>query len=169
MQADERYMRLALQEAEQAALLGEIPVGAVAVLGTAVVGRGANSSIGSHDPTAHAEIVALRAAATATRNYRLTGATLYCTVEPCLMCVGAMLHARIGRLVYGAADPKVGAAGRLDALSPAGADFNWRFDVQGGVLADEAATLLRNFFRVRRIAAGAELEDVKDGEVPKWP
>ncbi|HSF99725.1 MAG TPA: tRNA adenosine(34) deaminase TadA, partial [Vicinamibacterales bacterium] len=105
----ESFMREALVLAESAARSGEVPVGAVVVVGDEVVGRGHNQPIGSHDPTAHAEIVAMRDAARRLGNYRLTGATLYVTVEPCLMCVGAMVHARVGTLVYGATEPKAGA------------------------------------------------------------
>ena len=161
-----RYMRLALAEAERAARLGEVPVGAVLVLGDEVVGRGANAPIVSCDPTAHAEILALREAGSRVRNYRLSGATLYCTVEPCLMCLGAALHARVARVVYGAADPKIGATGSLETLRGGGGSFNHRFDVIPEVLADEAAALMTEFFRERRSRGARELAS---GEVPKWP
>lgn len=142
-------MRAALQEARKAADAGEVPVGAVVVLGDNVIGTGFNHPISSHDPTAHAEVVALRAAARAVGNYRLTGATMYVTVEPCLMCVGAMVHARIGLVVYGAAEPKAGAlesmtrAHELDGL-------NHRLSTIGGVLEDESRDLLQSFFKQRR-------------------
>jgi len=132
-------MRLALEQADAAGRRGEVPVGAVAVIGDRVVGRGANASIARNDPSAHAEILALREAGATLGNYRLAGATLYCTVEPCLMCMGAALHARIERLVFGAADPKVGAASLLELLRPGGASFNHRFEITGGVLADESS------------------------------
>jgi len=146
-------MRKALDLASLAAGAGEVPVGAVVVLEGKVAGRGWNSPISRTDPTAHAEILALREAAASAGNYRLTGAVLYSTVEPCLMCVGAMLHARIGRLVYGAADPKVGATGKLEGFRESGAVFNHGFRIDGGLLADESSALLREFFERRRAAA----------------
>jgi tRNA(adenine34) deaminase len=142
-------MKSALIEARKAAEAGEVPVGAVVVLNGEVVGEGFNRPISSHDPTAHAEVVALRAAGRAMGNYRLTGATMYVTVEPCLMCVGAMVHARIGLVVYGAAEPKAGAlesmtrAHELDGL-------NHRLNTIGGVLEDESRQLLQQFFQARR-------------------
>jgi tRNA(adenine34) deaminase len=147
--ANAEFMRAALAEARKAAEAGEVPVGAVIVLDGQVIGAGFNHPISSHDPTAHAEVVALRAAAHAIGNYRLTGATMYVTVEPCLMCVGAMVHARIGLVVYGATEPKAGAlesmtrAHELDGL-------NHRLNTIGGVLADESRDLLQAFFRQRR-------------------
>jgi tRNA(adenine34) deaminase len=153
---DDRFMQQALSLAEEAGSRGEVPVGAVMVADGRVVGSGANAPIGSCDPTAHAEVLALREAARHTGNYRLTGATLYCTVEPCLMCLGAAVHARIGRLVYGASDPKVGAVGALEELTREGALLNHRFETTGGVLAEEASALLRRFFRDRRDAPGSE-------------
>ena len=147
--ADERFMRLALEQAEEAGRRGEVPVGAVAVIGDRVVGCGANSPIARNDPTAHAEVVALRDAGRALANYRLDGTTLYCTVEPCLMCLGAALHARIDRLVFGAADPKIGATSFLENPR-SGASFNHRFEIAGGVLAEESSAMLRAFFRARR-------------------
>src|SRR5258708_23829020 len=113
MESDAHHMDLALAEARKAAASGEVPVGAVIVSGGEIVGRGFNEPIGSHDPTAHAEIIAMRAAALTLGNYRLKGATIYCTVEPCMMCAGAMIHARIARLVFGTPDPKAGAAGSI--------------------------------------------------------
>ena len=142
-------MRLALAQAERAGAAGEVPVGAVVVLDDRVIGEGFNQPISSADPTAHAEIVALRAAAAAIGNYRLTGTTLYVTVEPCLMCVGAMVHARVGLVVYGAAEPKAGA---LQSMTRAHelAGLNHRVQVVDGVLADESKALLQAFFQARR-------------------
>lgn len=146
---DKHWMQQALALARCAAADGEVPVGALLVQDGKVIGEGWNKPIGEHDPTAHAEVVALRAAAQALRNYRLTGATLYVTLEPCLMCCGAMLHARIARLVYGASDPKVGAAGgHFNAFTASG--LNHQLAVTGGVLAEESAALLQGFFRARR-------------------
>ena len=151
---DAELMRLALQEAREAGLAGEVPVGAVVAVDGKVAGRGRNSPVGLHDPTGHAEILALRAAAKKTGNYRLTGATLFSTVEPCLMCLGAAIHARIGRVVYGASDPKVGATGLLSRIRDEGAWLNHSFQVSGGLLAGEASGLIQDFFRDRR-AEGA--------------
>lgn len=147
--ADERWMSEALVEARLARGRGEVPVGAVVVRSGTVVGRGGNQPIGGADPTAHAEIVALRAAARAAGNYRLTGAALYVTVEPCLMCAGALVHARIGRLVFGAAEPRAGAVRSImRALDhPA---LNHRVEVAGGVLESECTALMRAFFAERR-------------------
>ncbi len=150
MNADERWMRLALDLAGRAETLGEVPVGAVVVIDGELAGRGFNHPIRGCDPTAHAEIAALRDASRKLANYRLTGATLYCTVEPCIMCLGAALHARIGRLVYGASDPRVGAVAELDRLRGTGALFNHRLDCLGGVLAAESSELIRGFFEKRR-------------------
>jgi tRNA(adenine34) deaminase len=142
-------MRRALAEATRAQALGEVPVGAVIVLNGVVVGAGCNRPIAAIDPTAHAEIEALRAAATSLGNYRLTGATLYVTIEPCLMCVGAMIHARIGLVVYGAAEPKAGAlVSALRAHETPG--LNHRLEVLGGVLEGECRALLQDFFKTRR-------------------
>ena len=142
-------MRRALVLAGEAAQSGEVPVGAVVVVDGAIVGEGFNQPIAAHDPTAHAEIVALRAAAQALGNYRLTGATLYVTVEPCLMCVGALVHARIGEVVYGAAEPKAGA---IESMTSAHElpGLNHRLTALGGVLADDSRALLQHFFRNRR-------------------
>lgn len=146
-------MRIALELAQAAAAAGETPVGAVIVDPATgeVVATGANQPIGAHDPTAHAEIVALRAAASKLGNYRLTGLTLYVTLEPCAMCAGAISHARIGRLVFGAEDPKGGAVvhGPKFFAQPT---CHWRPEVAGGVLAEDSAGLLRSFFRARRKA-----------------
>ena len=146
---DERYLERALALADAAARQGEVPVGALLVRDGEILGEGWNRPIASHDPTAHAEIVALRAAAARCGNYRLTGATLYVTLEPCAMCSGAIIHARVARVVYAAPDPKTGAAGsRLDVLNTT--LLNHVVDVRGGVLADAAAAQLQAFFKVRR-------------------
>jgi tRNA(adenine34) deaminase len=147
---DEAYMHRALQLAEHARdAENEVPVGAVMVRDGQIVGLGWNRNITLHDPTAHAEIMALRAAGEKVANYRIVGATLYVTLEPCAMCAMALVHARIGRVVYGTIDPKTGAAGSVfDTL--VSDRHNHRIEVQGGLLADESATLLRDFFRARR-------------------
>lgn len=157
MEADERWMRLALELAGQAEARGEVPVGAVVVVDRDVVGRGYNCPITTSDPTAHAEISALRDAARALNNYRLSGATLYSTVEPCIMCLGAAMHARVQRLVFAAADPKVGAVGELQRWKEAGAVFNHRLECRGGVLAEEASERVRRFFFKRRDAGSRRL------------
>jgi tRNA(adenine34) deaminase len=146
---DEGFMREALQLARQAQHSGEVPVGAIVVRDGQVVGRGYNQPILSHDPTAHAEVVALRDAAKRLANYRLGGCELYVTLEPCAMCVGAILHARLARIVYGAGDPKTGACGSVTNLL-ADASLNHHTTAVSGVLADEAAELLRAFFAGRR-------------------
>jgi len=146
----ETFMRAALDEARRGSETGEVPVGAVVVLDGQVVGRGFNQPIGASDPTAHAEIVALREAARALGNYRLVGTTLYVTIEPCLMCVGAMVHARVGTVVFGATEPKAGAlvsscrAHQLPSL-------NHRIEVVGGILETECRAVIQEFFRNRRI------------------
>ena len=145
-------MRAALIEARKAQAAGEVPVGAVVVHDTAIVGAGFNQPISSHDPTAHAEVIALRAAAKSLGNYRLTDATMYVTVEPCLMCVGAMIHARIGLVVFGAAEPKAGAIQSMTSAHEL-AGLNHRLDVIGGVLANESRELLQAFFQSRRTPA----------------
>ena len=145
----EAFMRLALSEAGRAQALGEVPVGAVVVLDGRVVGSGFNQPIGAHDPTAHAEIVALRAAAAALVNYRLPGATIYVTVEPCLMCVGAMVHARIGTVVYGATEPRSGAIASMTSAHQF-AGLNHRLEATGGVLEDQCRALIQEFFKARR-------------------
>ncbi|HEU4516993.1 MAG TPA: tRNA adenosine(34) deaminase TadA [Steroidobacteraceae bacterium] len=147
--SDDDWMRKALALAERAQAEGEVPVGALVVRGEAVLGEGWNRPIGSHDPTAHAEIIALRAAAASVGDYRLGGATLYVTLEPCPMCAAAMAHARIARLVFGAWDPRQGAAGSAFNLVTADA-MNHRVDAFGGVLSDECGALLRRFFAGRR-------------------
>jgi tRNA(adenine34) deaminase len=147
--SDDQFMRVALQLAAQAGSSGEVPVGAVVVKDGEIVGRGFNHPISGRDPTAHAEIAAMRDAARQLQNYRLGGCDLYVTLEPCAMCVGAILHARIGRVVFGATDPKTGACGSVIDLF-AEARLNHHASVQGGVLADEAGALLRKFFAARR-------------------
>ena len=142
-------MRAALALAREAATLDEVPVGAVVVVDGEIVGRGFNQPLGRHDPTAHAEIMALRAAAARLGNYRLPGATLYVTLEPCAMCAGAMMHARIGRVVFGARDPKTGAAGSVVDLFGE-ARLNHHADIEGDVLAEECGALLSGFFAARR-------------------
>ncbi|MFP4606226.1 MAG: tRNA adenosine(34) deaminase TadA [Thiohalospira sp.] len=143
------WMERALALADAAEAAGEVPVGALVVRDGAVLGEGSNAPVGGCDPTAHAEINALRAAAGAVGNYRLPGATLYVTLEPCLMCAGAMVHARIAEVVYAAPDPRAGAAGSMvDAFELPG--LNHRVAVTGGVRAEEAGERLRAFFRARR-------------------
>jgi tRNA(adenine34) deaminase len=146
---DLEAMQAALAEARLAAKAGEVPIGAVAVHGGAIIARGQNRVLRDVDPTAHAEIVALRTAAKVLGNYRLTGCTLYVTLEPCAMCAGAMIHARIDRLVYAAADPKAGACGSVLAVlnHP---QLNHKIEVEQGIAAGESGELLRNFFRERR-------------------
>ncbi|WP_295991742.1 tRNA adenosine(34) deaminase TadA [Rugamonas sp.] len=151
--ADEQgFMRAALEQAQHAWDLGEVPVGAVVVKDGVVIARGYNQPIGRHDPTAHAEIVALRAAAEALGNYRLPGCELYVTLEPCVMCSGAMMHARLSRIVYGARDPKTGACGSVLDLFAQG-PLNHHAQAVGGVLAEACGDLLKSFFAARRAAA----------------
>jgi len=142
-------MQYALNLAQQAAAEQEVPVGAVLVRGDELLAEGWNQSIGNSDPTAHAEIQTLRAAATRIGNYRLPDTTLYVTLEPCPMCAGAIVHARIGRVVFGAADPRTGAAGTIFNLLQA-PELNHRCEITAGVLAQECGELLRGFFRERR-------------------
>jgi tRNA(Arg) A34 adenosine deaminase TadA len=147
--ADEEFMRLALLEAEAARIQGEVPVGAIVVFNGEVIARGRNAVIGASDPTAHAEIVALREAAGAIKNYRLTGATLFSTIEPCAMCAGAIVHARIERLVFGASDPKAGAVETFFQICST--DFlNHRVIVKGGILEAESRAMIQSFFREKR-------------------
>lgn len=146
---DEYWMRQALNLAMRAQEEGEVPVGALLVLDNQVIGEGWNRPIGRHDPTAHAEIMALRQGGAVLQNYRLLNATLYVTLEPCVMCAGAMIHSRIRRLVYGATDEKTGAAGSLvDILRHPG--MNHQIEIVSGVLAEECAATISNFFRLRR-------------------
>ncbi|WP_082493570.1 tRNA adenosine(34) deaminase TadA [Massilia sp. Leaf139] len=150
--ADARFMQLALDQARQAYAEGEVPVGAVVVKDGEVIAVGYNQPIGRHDPTAHAEVNALRAAADKLGNYRLPGCELYVTLEPCAMCSGAMMHARLARVVYAASDPKTGVCGSVLDLF-AHAVLNHHTKVVGGVLADEASAMLKGFFAERRAAA----------------
>jgi tRNA(adenine34) deaminase len=147
--ADEAFMHAALDEACRGRDRGEVPVGAVMVIAGEIVSRAHNAPIALADPTAHAEVLALREAGRRTRNYRLTGGTLYVTVEPCTMCAGAIVHARLARLVYGATDPKAGAVESLHRLLD-DPRLNHRVEVVAGVLADECGALLRTFFETRR-------------------
>ncbi|WP_422655611.1 tRNA adenosine(34) deaminase TadA [Leminorella grimontii] len=162
--SDENWMRYALQLAERADEEGEIPVGAVLVLDNKIIGEGWNRPIGRHDPTAHAEIAALRQGGETLQNYRLLGATLYVTLEPCIMCAGAMVHSRISRLVYGASDFKTGAAGSLiDILGhPA---MNHKVEVTAGVLAETCSSRLSDFFRRRREEIKAKKARAASGEL----
>lgn len=148
-ESDVKFMQRALELARRAELDGEVPVGALVVLNNEIIGEGWNHPIGAADPTAHAEIAALRAAATRLGNYRLTGATLYVTLEPCPMCAGAIVLARVARVVFGAADPLAGAGGTVFNLlqSPS---LNHRAELQGGVLAEECSSLLKRFFQSKR-------------------
>lgn len=146
---DQTYMQTALDLAGQAALAGEVPVGAIVVKDGVIVGRGYNAPISQHDPSAHAEIQAMRDAANTLGNYRLVGCTLYVTLEPCAMCSGAMQHARIARLVYGTSDPKTGACGSVINLM-AEPRLNHHTEVSSGVMAAECGTLLSQFFASRR-------------------
>jgi tRNA(adenine34) deaminase len=146
---DHQFMQQAIEQAQLAALEGEVPVGAVLVRDGKVISKAFNQPITHHDPSAHAEMLAIRAAAKAEENYRLPGSTLYVTLEPCTMCAGAMLHARLDRVVYGASDPKTGAAGSvLDVFSSK--QINHQTTVEGGVMGEECGQLLRSFFRERR-------------------
>jgi tRNA(adenine34) deaminase len=145
-------MRAALALAAQAEAMGEVPVGAVVVKDGRIIGQGHNRPIGDHDPSAHAEIQALRAASVAESNYRLAGCTLYATLEPCVMCAGAMMHARLARVVFGASDPKTGACGSVINLF-ADERLNHHAQLQGGVLAAECGERLSRFFATRRRAA----------------
>ena len=152
-QADIRYMRRALALARQTATRGEVPVGAVVVRDGQIIGEGANHPISGCDPTLHAEIAALRAAASAGQNYRLPGCDLYVTLEPCAMCAGAIQQARIRRVIFGAPDVRAGAAGTVFDVLPGRMPLNHTVALLPGVLADESARLLRQFFRARRSAA----------------
>ena len=150
MDRDEPFMRLALAEAEKALLAGEVPVGAVVVRGDEVIASAHNGPVGLKDPSAHAEILALRRAAEAVGNYRLAETTLYVTIEPCLMCAGALIHARVSRLVFGAQDPKGGAVVSLYAVLGDGR-LNHRVEVTGGVLGEACGEILSRFFREKRL------------------
>jgi tRNA(adenine34) deaminase len=146
---DRQFMQQALDQAKLAGTAGEVPVGAVLVRDGQVISRGFNRPIGNSDPSAHAEMMALRSAAQDESNYRLPGTTLYVTLEPCTMCAGAMLHARVERVVFGAADPKTGAAGSvLNVFSEK--QINHQTQVEGGIMSEECGQILRNFFKERR-------------------
>ncbi len=147
--ADETFMRRAIELAREAERAGEVPVGAVIVRDGVIIAEGWNRPIGTRDPTAHAEMVALRAAAAGSQSYRLTGTTLYVTLEPCAMCAGDMVHARVQRLVYAATDPRAGAAGSVFNIVQHPA-LNHRIDCEGGVLAEPCGQMLREFFAARR-------------------
>jgi tRNA(adenine34) deaminase len=151
IKTDYDFMQMALDLAKQAALNGEVPVGAIVVKDGVVIGRGANAPIGLHDPTAHAEVIAMREAAQYLGNYRLVDCALYVTLEPCAMCAGAMQHARIKRLVYGANDAKTGACGSVINLMDE-SKLNHHTEVLGGVLADECGAVLKAFFKQRRLS-----------------
>ncbi len=161
--ADLAFMTEALSLAAQGAMANEVPVGALVVVDGVIVGRGFNQPIGSHDPTAHAEVVALRDAAQTIGNYRLPGATLYVTVEPCVMCAGAIQHARIARVVYGASEPKTGACGSVVDLF-AEARLNHHAEVEGGLMAEESAALISAFFQRRRAESKAQRESVSHAD-----
>lgn len=149
VELDRQFMQQALEQAGLAALAGEVPVGAVIVRNGEVIARAFNQPITNHDPSAHAEMLALRQAALSEQNYRLPGTTLYVTLEPCTMCAGAMLHARVDRIVYGAPDPKTGAAGSvLDVFSSK--QLNHQTIIEGGLMGQECGQLLRDFFKERR-------------------
>ncbi|MGC3980644.1 MAG: tRNA adenosine(34) deaminase TadA [Steroidobacteraceae bacterium] len=149
MSDDHTFMLRALELARMAEAAGEVPVGAVIVKDGQIIAEGWNRPIGTHDPSAHAEMVAMRAAAQALGNYRLLDTTLYVTLEPCAMCAGAMVHARVKRLVYAATDPRAGAAGTIFNITQHEA-LNHRLDVTGGVMAEECGAVLRNFFAAKR-------------------
>ncbi len=153
MLRDSEFMQVALDLARQAQIHGEVPVGAIVVHQDVIIGQGYNRPIGHADPTAHAEIIAMRNAAQYLQNYRLSGCTLYVTLEPCTMCLGAMFHARIGRLVYAATDPKTGACGSVIDL-PAEDRLNHHMQVTAGIMAEESSALLKQFFAQRRTLAG---------------
>ncbi len=146
---DRQFMEQAIEQAKMAALAGEVAVGSIVVRDGKVLARAFNKPIADHDPSAHAEMLALREAALTEENYRLPGATLYVTLEPCAMCSGAMLHARVGRVVYGASDPKTGAAGSVFNLFSS-KQINHQTTVEGGILGDECGQVLRHFFKERR-------------------
>lgn len=147
--ADQKWMTMAINSARSSGAIGEVPVGALLVKDDALIAAAGNRPIGLNDPTAHAEIRVLREAATLFKNYRLPGTTLYVTLEPCIMCMGAILHSRIDRLVYGAADPKTGAANSIYNIGTDGL-LNHSLQITSGVLAKECGELLRNFFQERR-------------------
>jgi len=149
MDTDEKFMRRALELARRAEQEGEVPIGAVLVKDDVIIGEGWNRPISANDPTAHAEIQALRDAGQRRGNYRLVGTTLYVTLEPCIMCVGAIMHARVQRLVYAASDPRAGAIHSAYTI-PNDGKLNHSLELENGVLADECSSLLTDFFRARR-------------------
>lgn len=154
MSLDEEFMRRAIELAQQAAAVGEVPVGALVVKDGQVIGEGYNQPITSCDPTGHGEIVAMRNAATALGNYRLSGCDLYVTIEPCTMCVGAMVHARIGKIIFGAREPRAGALeSQLRLMDES--HYNHSIEWQGGVLAEDCGSLISGFFRAKRAAEKA--------------
>lgn len=155
-------MRRAIALAERAAAAGEVPVGALILLDGEIIGEGWNQPIGAQDPSAHAEIQALRDAGQRLGNYRLPGAILYVTLEPCVMCAGAIIHARIAEVVYGAPDPKAGACGSVFDLLPSDGRFNHRTRCRGGVLAEDCGERLRAFFRARRNLDRSNLGDGRE-------
>ncbi len=161
---DQLWMRQAIALARRAAAMGEVPVGAVLIREGQVLGEGWNCPIGTHDPSAHAEIRALRDAGARVGNYRFPGATLYVTLEPCPMCASALVHARVARVVYGALDPKGGACGSVFALLPPDQRFNHRLTCQGEVLAEECGALLRHFFRQRRGRSNQRREECQSDQ-----
>lgn len=146
------FMRLALEEAEAAEKMDEVPIGAILVVEGRLVGRGHNQPITRHDATAHAEVMALRSAGQWLHNYRIPGATLYVTLEPCLMCFGALTHARVDRVVFGASDPKVGVSQLSELLNRT--NLNHRIQCEGGLLAEECRAMLQRFFQSRRLGSG---------------
>ncbi len=152
---DEQFMSRALELARLAEAAGEVPVGAVIVKDGQIIAEGWNRPIATHDPSAHAEMIAMRAAAQALQNYRLLDTTLYVTLEPCAMCAGAMVHARVKRLVYAATDPRAGAAGTIFNITQHDA-LNHRLEVSGGVMAEEGGAVLRSFFQTRRAGKGQD-------------
>jgi tRNA(adenine34) deaminase len=153
-QDDAAWMELALEQARLAAEAGEVPVGALVIRDGEIVGQGHNRNLLDHDPTAHAEIVVLRQAARRLGNHRLAGCTVYATIEPCSMCAGALIHARVSRLVYGASDPKAGAAGSvLKVLNHP--DLNHTMEVTSGILSDRCSEILQEFFRRKRLLSGS--------------
>ena len=158
MHDDNYWMQQALLLAAKAESLGEVPVGALIVIDGEVIAKGYNNPITSHDPTSHAEIEAIRAAGELLNNYRLCGATLYATLEPCVMCAGAIIHARIDRLVYGASDPKAGAAGSVFDLLPPDHRFNHKLEVLPDIMAEQCSAQLSSFFKRRRAENKANLK-----------
>ncbi|MFN3630272.1 MAG: tRNA adenosine(34) deaminase TadA, partial [Casimicrobiaceae bacterium] len=169
MQVDARYMQEALAEARAAGEAGEVPIGAVVVIDGRIVGRGGNRVLRDQDTTAHAEIVALRDAFRRLRNYRLPGASVYSTVEPCAMCAGALLHARVARIVWGAPDAKFGAGGSiLDLFAEPRLNHHAR-EVAGGVCAEDAVRLLRDFFASKRRPSDAGVTDALTVRTATWP